>query len=155
MTTTQPDLAPATAQFARILLSASPTRSSAAATAERLVGVRRDRGAVRWVSCDVTDDAARVRVVEVAGSLTETVDVLVNNAGTVEEGDGLVESPDGIRRMMETNLFRHDGLCQLTVGHMPAGAGGSVVNVASINAFRSEDRYPLAGYVASKAGWSG
>jgi len=35
---------------------------------------------------------------------------------------------------------------------MPAGAGGSVVNVASINAFRSEDRYPLAGYVASKAG---
>jgi len=57
------------------------------------------------VSCDVTDDAARVRLVEVAGSLTETVDVLVNNAGTVEEGDGLVESPDGIRRMMETNLF--------------------------------------------------
>ena len=35
---------------------------------------------------------------------------------------------------------------------MPAGAGGSIVNVASINAFRSEDRYPLAGYVASKAG---
>jgi NAD(P)-dependent dehydrogenase (short-subunit alcohol dehydrogenase family) len=27
-----------------------------------------------------------------------------------------------------------------------------LVNVASINAFRSEDRYPLAGYVASKAG---
>jgi NAD(P)-dependent dehydrogenase (short-subunit alcohol dehydrogenase family) len=109
-------------------------------------------GAVRWVPCDVTDDAARVRLVEVAASLTETVDVLVNTAGTVEEGDGLIESLDGLRRLRETNLFAMYKLCQLTVGHVPAGAGGSIVNVTSINAFRSEDRYPLAGYVASKAG---
>ena len=76
------------------------------------------------------------------------MDVLVNNAGTVEEGDGLVESLDGVRRLMETNLFAVYRLCQSTVGHMPAGAGGSIVNVASLNAFRSEDRYPVPGYGA-------
>jgi NAD(P)-dependent dehydrogenase (short-subunit alcohol dehydrogenase family) len=77
---------------------------------------------------------------------------LVNNAGTVAEGDGLVEPLDGVRRLLETNLLAAYRLSQLVVRHMPGPAGGSIVNIASINAFRSEDRYPLAGYVASKAG---
>jgi NAD(P)-dependent dehydrogenase (short-subunit alcohol dehydrogenase family) len=147
------------ARFAAVLHAAGAQVVLAARRAERLQAVaenvevgRPDGGAVRWLPCDVTDDAARVRLVEVAASLTGTVDVLVNNAGTVEEGDGLVEPLDGVRRLMETNLIAMYRLCQLTVGHMPVGAGGSIVNVASINAFRSEDRYLLAGYVASKAG---
>jgi NAD(P)-dependent dehydrogenase (short-subunit alcohol dehydrogenase family) len=146
------------ARFAAVLHGAGAQVVLAARRADRLQAVAADieerqpgNGAVRWLPCDVTDDAARVRLLDVAASLTGTVDVLVNNAGTVEEGDGLVESLDGVRRLMETNLIAVYRLCQLTAGHMPAG-GGSIVNVASINAFRSEDRYPLAGYVASKAG---
>jgi len=147
------------ARFATVLHAAGAHVVLAARRAERLQAVAENigtgqpgGGAVRWLPCDVTDDAARVRLVEVAASLTGTVDVLVNNAGTVEEGDGLVESLDGVRRLMETNLFAVYRLCQLVVGYMSPTAGGSIVNVASINAFRSEDRYPLAGYVASKAG---
>ncbi len=146
------------ARFAAVLHAAGAHVVLAARRAERLQAVAESvevsqpgGGAVRWLPCDVTDDAARVRLLDVAASLTGTVDVLVNNAGTVEEGDGLVESLDGVRRLMETNLIAVYRLCQLTAGYMPAG-GGSIVNVASINAFRSEDRYPLAGYVASKAG---
>ena len=147
------------ARFATVLHAAGAHVVLAARRVERLKAVAESigtsqpgGGAVRWLPCDVTDDAARVRLVELAASLTGTVDVLVNNAGTVEEGDGLVESLDGVRRLMETNLFAVYRLCQLVVGYMSAPAGGSIVNVASINAFRSEDRYPLAGYVASKAG---
>ena len=147
------------ARFATVLHAAGAHVVLAARRAERLQAVAENigtgqpgGGAVRWLPCDVTDDAARVRLVELAASLTGTVDVLVNNAGTVEEGDGLVESLDGVRRLMETNLFAVYRLCQLVVGYMSPTAGGSIVNVASINAFRSEDRYPLAGYVASKAG---
>jgi NAD(P)-dependent dehydrogenase (short-subunit alcohol dehydrogenase family) len=146
------------ARFAAVLHGAGAQVVLAARRADRLQAVAADveerqpgNGVVRWLPCDVTDDAARVRLLDVAASLTGTVDVLVNNAGTVEEGDGLVESLDGVRRLMETNLIAVYRLCQLTAGYMPAG-GGSIVNVASINAFRSEDRYPLAGYVASKAG---
>jgi NAD(P)-dependent dehydrogenase (short-subunit alcohol dehydrogenase family) len=147
------------ARFATVLHAAGAHVVLAARRADRLQAVaetiavdQSEDGAVRWVPCDVTDDAARVRLVEVAASLTGRVDVLVNNAGTVEEGDGLVEPLDGVRRVMETNLLAVYRLCQLVVGRISEATGGSIINIASINAFRSEDRYPLAGYVASKAG---
>ncbi len=122
------------------------------AIAEHVVVSRPGKGDVRWLVGDLTDDGTRIRLVELAASLTGTIDVLVNNAGTVEEGDGLVEPLDGVRRLLETNLLAAYRLSQLAVRHMTDPAGGSIVNIASINAFRSEDRYPLAGYVASKAG---
>ena len=43
-------------------------------------------------------------------------------------------------------------LCQLVAPGMLARAGGSIVNVASISALRSFDRFGLASYAASKAG---
>jgi hypothetical protein len=80
------------ARFAAVLHAAGAHVVLAARRVDRLQAVAEtiavsqpDHGAVRWVPCDVTDDAARVRVVEVAASLTGAVDVLVNNAGTVEE----------------------------------------------------------------------
>jgi NAD(P)-dependent dehydrogenase (short-subunit alcohol dehydrogenase family) len=123
-----------------------------AAVAELVAGNRPGEGEVRWSAGDLTDDVVRIRLVELAASLTGTIDVVVNNAGTVEEGDGLVEPLDGVRRLLETNLLAAYRLSQLAVPHMTGPTGGSILNIASINAFRSEDRYPLAGYVASKAG---
>ena len=147
------------ARFAAVLHAAGANVVLAARRTERLQAVAEDvavsqpgGGAVRWLVGDLTDDSARVRLVELAASLNGKINVLVNNAGTVEEGDGLVEPLDGVRRLLETNLLAGYRLCQLVVRHMRPPAGGSIVNIASINAFRSEDRYPLAGYVASKAG---
>jgi NAD(P)-dependent dehydrogenase (short-subunit alcohol dehydrogenase family) len=147
------------ARFAAVLSAAGAHVVLAARRAQRLQAVAEDvavsqpgGGAVRWLVGDLTDDSARIRLVELAASLTGTINVLVNNAGTVAEGDGLVEPLDGVRRLLETNLLAAYRLSQLVVRHMPGPAGGSIVNIASINAFRSEDRYPLAGYVASKAG---
>jgi NAD(P)-dependent dehydrogenase (short-subunit alcohol dehydrogenase family) len=144
------------ARFAAVLSGAGAHVVMAARRADRLRAVAEGiegtthGGTVRWVECDVTDDDARRRLIDRATSVTGSVDVLVNNAGTVAPGDGLDESLETVRRIVETNLVAVYRLCQLAARQMPAG--GSIVNIASINAFRSEDRYPLGGYVASKAG---
>jgi hypothetical protein len=146
------------ARFAAVLHAAGADVVLAAPRSERLQAVAeglgpsgRGMGAVSWVECDVADASGRRRLIEHSARTTGAIDVLVNNAGMVAEGDGLAEPLDGVRRLLEINLVAVYRLCQLAAPHMPA-AGGSIVNVASINAFRSEDRYPLAGYVASKAG---
>ncbi|MFD1534872.1 SDR family NAD(P)-dependent oxidoreductase [Pseudonocardia aurantiaca] len=145
------------ARFAAVLQRAGAHVVIAGRRVERLRAVADDiartsaNGAtITWMACDITDDGARERLIDRAASVTGAIDVLVNNAGTVAPGDGLSEALDSVRRILETNLLAVYRLCQLAVRHMPAG--GSIVNVASINAFRSENRYPLGGYVASKAG---
>jgi NAD(P)-dependent dehydrogenase (short-subunit alcohol dehydrogenase family) len=145
------------ARFAAVLQCAGAHIVMAARRVERLRAVADDiaesstsDATVTWMACDVTDERARERLVSRAAAVTGSIDVLVNNAGTVAPGDGLSEPLDSVRRIVETNLLAVYRLCQLAAGHMSAGA--SIVNIASINAFRSEDRYPLGGYVASKAG---
>jgi NAD(P)-dependent dehydrogenase (short-subunit alcohol dehydrogenase family) len=79
------------------------------------------------------------------------IDVLVNNAGGVFVSSILDVAEKGIDALYRANL-RHVILCTQRVARVmaPAGNGGSIVNVASIEGVRAAPGY--AAYAAAKAG---
>ena len=133
------------------------------ATAQRL----RDEGAE--VVCSVQDDgqlaavdgfdalvldvteaddwaAARTHLEARHGGL----DVLVNNAGTIEFGT--VEEADEEQwwRVLDVNLTSQFRGCKMAVPLMRERGGGAIVNLASINSIRGNHR--TVAYSASKGG---
>ena len=91
-----------------------------------------------FVALDVTDDAGWAAAVEQTVAQLGGLDILVNNAG-VEITSLLTEvDPKDIRTMLEVNILgttlgiKH-GLRAMRPGGA-AGAGGSIVNVASVAA---------------------
>lgn len=94
---------------------------------------------------EIRDNAA----VDALGDSFETLDVLVNNAGA-NFPDGRNEwEPDVFEQALLLNLAGH---FRLAVACRPAlqAARGSVVNLASLSAFRAVPFVP--GYAAAKAG---
>jgi NAD(P)-dependent dehydrogenase (short-subunit alcohol dehydrogenase family) len=104
------------------------------------------------VACDVRDPAGRQALLEAAISRFGQVDILVNNAGIASSAPAEDESLEQLQDLIDTNLTAVFGLTQLVGRHMLTRRTGVVVNIASPSAALSLDRYPLAGYGASKAG---
>ena len=104
-------------------------------TAEAL---RQSGASAEFVPLDVTSDASWEQAIPQAISALGGLDILVNNAG-VEITSLLVDiDPDEVRRQLEVNVLgtalglKH-GFRAMRPGG-PAGAGGSIVNVASVAA---------------------
>lgn len=106
--------------------------------------------AVRWVKCDVGDEAQVKAAAEVAYDWWDTVDVLVNNAGselnrtydetTVAEWD----------RVLDTDLKGPWLMCKYIVPKMVEAGRGSVINVSSLNGLVG---FPLStAYGSAKGG---
>jgi NAD(P)-dependent dehydrogenase (short-subunit alcohol dehydrogenase family) len=109
----------------------------------------RDALAVR---CDVRSATERSAVVTAALDRYGCIDILVNNAGAASSGPAEDETLDQMAELVETNLVGLFALTQLVGRHMLERGTGVVVNIASLSATLSLDRYGLAGYAASKAG---
>lgn len=92
-------------------------------------------------------DAALAATVAALGAPT----VLVNNAGGVFFSSILETSPKGWDALIRSNLT-HLLLCTQRVGRamVAAGAGGSIINITSIEGTRAAPGY--AAYAAAKAG---
>jgi NAD(P)-dependent dehydrogenase (short-subunit alcohol dehydrogenase family) len=114
----------------------------------------REAGAnAEFVALDVTSDDAWAQAVPQAISHLGGLDILVNNAG-IEITSLLIDlEPEGVRKMLEVNVLgtalgiKH-GFRAMRPGG-PAGAGGAIVNVASVAATIA---FPaLAGYSATKS----
>jgi NAD(P)-dependent dehydrogenase (short-subunit alcohol dehydrogenase family) len=79
------------------------------------------------------------------------IDILVNNAGGVRGGPFVTMPEQSMRRHVEINLVSTFVATQEVARAMiDAGNGGSIVNVASIEAFRAAPMYAV--YAACKAG---
>jgi NAD(P)-dependent dehydrogenase (short-subunit alcohol dehydrogenase family) len=104
------------------------------------------------VRCDVRDPEDRAALVAAAVERHGRIDILVNNAGVAWSGPAENEDVEGFRNLLDTNLVAVLALSQLVAPHMFAQSGGVIVNIASPSAMASLDRYPLAGYAASKGG---
>ena len=104
-----------------------------------------DLDAMTYRRLEVRDDVA----VDALGASFDRLDVLVNNAGANFPDGGDEWQPDVFEQALRLNLA---SVFRLSVACKPAlvAAGGSVVNLASLSAFRAVPFVP--GYAAAKAG---
>jgi NAD(P)-dependent dehydrogenase (short-subunit alcohol dehydrogenase family) len=125
---------------------------AAARSRERLheVAATAPRGAVDTLIADVgTAAGSRVMVGEAIDRLGG-LDVLVNNAGVSHTEPFLEATEERWNETLATNLYGPFFASQVAARHMVGHGGGSIVNIASIDAFVAES--PSAHYMASKAG---
>jgi NAD(P)-dependent dehydrogenase (short-subunit alcohol dehydrogenase family) len=113
---------------------------------ERLRG---DGAASSAVPADIADsDAVTAAVARIAGELGP-VDVLVNNAGFVEQGTLARTTPDSWRREVEGNLSGAYHCVQAVLPAMTERGSGVIVNIGSVNGLTTLG-HPA--YSAAKAG---
>lgn len=104
------------------------------------------------VEVDVTDEASVEAMVETVTDRLGPVDVLVNNAGIVENSPVETTDIDSWRRVVAVNL---DGvfLCAKHVGQQMLARGeGRIVNVSSMSGFDVNVPQKQASYNTTKAG---
>ena len=100
---------------------------------------------------DVMDGVALCAAVDRAATAFGRLDILVNNAGGVSARPFLEQSERSMRKHVDINLMSMLIATQAAAKHMVAGArGGSIVNVASIEASRAAPNFAV--YAACKAG---
>jgi len=105
---------------------------------------------VRGIPADVTDEAARRRLVEEAQSGLGPIDILVNNAG-IEQITSYVElPPERIEKMIQTNLLAPLLLSRLVLERMVERGRGHVVMMSSLGGKKGSPY--SATYAATKAG---
>jgi NAD(P)-dependent dehydrogenase (short-subunit alcohol dehydrogenase family) len=99
---------------------------------------------------DVTDEGSVEAVIEAVLRRHARIDVLVNNAGIVDQAAFLDIGLAGWSAVIATNLTGVFLMTQRVARRMRATGGGSVVNIASIDAYGTDG--PQASYTAAKAG---
>ncbi|MFI9201138.1 SDR family NAD(P)-dependent oxidoreductase [Streptomyces sp. NPDC053048] len=93
----------------------------------------RDQGAdVALLACDVTDKHAPQRLVTAAHDAFGRLDVLVNNAGTVQVGPLSAMTEADFRDAMETMYFAPLRLVMAAVPALRERGGGRIVNISSV-----------------------
>lgn len=123
-----------------------PERAEEAAARVREAGTR-----ALAIQGDVMDsDALRTALDRTAEELGR-LDILANNAGGVSARPFLEQSERSMRKHIDINLMSMLIATQAAAKHMVAGRrGGSIVNVASIEASRAAPNFAV--YAACKAG---
>lgn len=107
-------------------------------------------GTALRVAGSVADPDAVEAVLAAAYAEFGRVDVLVNNAGIVEDAEFLDITLESWQRVIGTNLTGTFLMTQRAARRMKGHGGGSIINIASIDAHGYDG--PQASYVASKAG---
>ncbi|WP_336489918.1 SDR family NAD(P)-dependent oxidoreductase [Methylobacterium nigriterrae] len=141
--------------FARCLAGAGARVSAAArreaALAETVAQIEGAGGRAAAIVLDVTDPDGIERALDEAEARHGPVSVLVNNAGVTVTRSALELSEDEWDWVVDTNLKGLWLVAQASARRMlRAGAGGSIVNVASILGLRVAGG--VAPYAVSKAG---
>jgi NAD(P)-dependent dehydrogenase (short-subunit alcohol dehydrogenase family) len=141
-------------QLARALSSAGALPVMAARRADRLASLRGEISGADTVTCDVTDEDDRRRLIETVVERHGRLDGLVNNAGAGATAPALQTPTETFASVLDLNLTAPFGLSCLAAEQMRAngGGGGAIVNIASVMGLRSIGEIPDAAYVASKAG---
>ncbi|MFM6986573.1 MAG: SDR family NAD(P)-dependent oxidoreductase [Hydrogenophaga sp.] len=103
-------------------------------------------GVAQAIEADVSDAAAVHRMAEAVGA----VDVLVNNAGIIQEKPFLDTTEADWDRMLGVDLKAVFLVCRAFIPGMLGRGGGTIVNIASDLAMLGRERY--APYCAAKAG---
>ncbi|MCB1466836.1 MAG: SDR family oxidoreductase [Rhizobiaceae bacterium] len=137
----------------------SLTAEFAAAGYKVVVGARNDDddvaalspGDIRFVQCDVRNEADHQKLVEVASGWTGSVDVYVNNAGFSEWRPVAGIDDEFFDDMMAVNLKGAFFGCKAAAAAMTSG--GVIINISSLAGKRGTPNNSM--YVATKFGMNG
>jgi NAD(P)-dependent dehydrogenase (short-subunit alcohol dehydrogenase family) len=140
------------AQLARAIGDAGGTPVLAARRADRLAALTDEIPGADAVTCDVTEEADRARLIDDVIDRHGRLDGLINNAGAGATAPALRTSPETFARVLDLNLVAPFALSRLAAQRMRNGGGKSIVNIASVMGLRSIGQIPDAAYIASKAG---
>jgi NAD(P)-dependent dehydrogenase (short-subunit alcohol dehydrogenase family) len=141
--------------FARVLRERGTEVVLAGRRADRLSALAAELGEdhAEPVATDVTDEAAMRGLFDRALKRFGRLDIVINNAGTSDDGPAESESLEDFERILRVNLSAVFMGCREAAKVMLRSGRGSIINIASIAGLVSlSDRYPMAAYVASKAG---
>ena len=141
-------------QLARALAEAGAIPVLAARRTDRLAVLCEEVPGADAVTCDVTSEDDRRRLVDTVIERHGRLDGLVNNAGAGATAPALRTSAEQFARVVDLNLTAPYGLSCLAAERMRSNGngGGSIINIASVMGLRSISEIPDAAYVASKAG---
>jgi NAD(P)-dependent dehydrogenase (short-subunit alcohol dehydrogenase family) len=139
-------------QLARAIGEAGGIPVLAARRAERLAALIEEIPGADAVTCDVTDEADRARLIDDVIERHGSLDGLINNAGAGATAPAMRTSAETFARVLDLNLVAPYALSVLAAQRMRNGGGRSIVNIASVLGLRSIGSIPDAAYVASKAG---
>lgn len=118
---------------------------------ETATRIRETGGRALTFPADVMESDALRAAIDKAAAEFGRLDILVNNAGGVSARPFLDQSERSMRKHIEINLMSMLVATQAAARHMVAGGkGGSIVNVASIEATRAAPNFAV--YAACKAG---
>ena len=140
------------AQLARAIGEAGGTPVLAARRADRLAALTDEIPGADAVTCDVTDEADRERLIAGVIERHGRLDGLINNAGAGASAPALRTSAETFARVLDLNLVAPFALSCLAAQRMRDGGGRSIINIASVLGLRSVGEIPDAAYIASKAG---
>lgn len=125
-------------------------RSSRREAEEAVSEIRRLGRRAEALAADVADPAGARRLVADAVRALGGLDIVVNNAGVLTRSPFLELTVEDFDRVMGTNARSVFLVGQAAARHMvEAGAGGVIINVSSVVAYRTSPN--LAHYGASKA----
>ena len=104
-----------------------------------------------FIAADLADGPACLQLFEKAVEALGTIDILVNNAGIIRRSPASEFPPQDWDEVIAVNLTAAFRLCQLAGNRMlERGAGGKIVNVASLLSFQGGVFVPS--YAAAKGG---
>lgn len=139
------------AHFARVLAAHGADVILGARRAGQLAEVAKTITDAGGVCSTVSLDVTSAESIAALGSDLDRIDILVNNAGLVRDAPALDQSEEDWDAVVDTNLKGMFLLTQAVARAMrKRGAGGSVINIASILGLRQGGN--VLPYAVSKAG---
>ena len=103
-----------------------------------------------FVETDVSRRESVERLVRDTVERYGRLDIVVNNAAVIQFG-GVAETTEAEwDHVINTNLKSVYLVCHESIPHLRASGGGSIINVASVHAYATIEKY--AAYAASKGG---
>ncbi|CAM4177047.1 SDR family NAD(P)-dependent oxidoreductase [Lacicoccus alkaliphilus] len=89
------------------------------------------------ISADVSNEAGVQSAVEEANETFDSIDILINNAGLMDNGPFLESNTEDFEKMMQVNVFGMYHMLKAVLPGMVEQKSGDVVNIASVSGLRS------------------
>ncbi|MFY3740947.1 MAG: 3-oxoacyl-[acyl-carrier protein] reductase [Candidatus Nitrosomirales archaeon] len=105
------------------------------------------------VRADISNEGEVQAVAEQAIRQFDKIDILINNAGTINDPTQFHEMSDKVwHEIIDTNLIGTFRMTRAVLPSMIERNSGSIVNIASISGMKATEKVPLSVYSTTKAG---